>query len=67
MTLKFLIEIELYPRSPSAGFTWGPGGLPGEGHVLVHAAGSPAMRECLEPGWELNNGPASQRPRSLGN
>ena len=55
MTLKFLIETELYPRSPSAGFTRGPGGLPGEGRVLVHAAGSPATRERLEPGRELND------------
>lgn len=59
MTPKFLIENALYPKSPSAGFTRGRGGLPGEGHVLLHAAGSPAMWERL--------GPASHRPRSLGN
>ena len=47
MTLKSLVDNELYSQSSTVAFTEGLAGSPGQGHVHVHTAGSPAARERL--------------------
>lgn len=59
MTLKSLVDNELYSQSPTIAFTGGLVGSPGQGHVHVHVhtAGSPAALERLgSRGQELGTG-----------
>ena len=57
MTLKSLVDNELYSQSPTTAFTGGLVGSPRQGHVHVHTAGSPAVRERLgSRGRELGTG-----------
>ena len=57
MTLKSLVDNELYSQSPTTAFTGGLVGSPRQGHVHVHTAGSPAARERLgSRGRELGTG-----------
>ena len=52
MTLKSLVDNELYSQSPTTAFTGGLVGSPRQGHVHVHTAGS-LQRESV---WEAGDG-----------